>query len=139
MAASIRKPLQIDMETLNKIHPSCARVKVEVDLLGEFPKHINVGMRNKSGAIPKGGKRGGRRYGKKEQKRRIIEKEVYKKQDEEEEDILEVSIEQIGRDGDFSPRQIGKLKGKHKKKCSSTVPLQINTRSMKRTSSSIDQ
>ncbi|KAH0705880.1 hypothetical protein KY285_010407 [Solanum tuberosum] len=65
--------------------------------------------------------------------------EVHKKQDEEEEDVLEVSIEHIGKDGDLSPKQIGKLKGRHKKKCSSTVPLQINTRSMKRTSSSTDQ
>ncbi|KAK4737129.1 hypothetical protein R3W88_000826 [Solanum pinnatisectum] len=35
-------PLQVDMTTLNKTRPNCARVKVEVDLLGEFPKQINV-------------------------------------------------------------------------------------------------
>lgn len=31
--------------------PSCARVKVEVDLLREFSKCINVGLRKKSGEI----------------------------------------------------------------------------------------
>ncbi|KAK4706309.1 hypothetical protein R3W88_034132 [Solanum pinnatisectum] len=36
------------MATWNKIRPSCARVKVEVDLLGEFPKRINIGVRNKT-------------------------------------------------------------------------------------------
>ncbi|KAK4716560.1 hypothetical protein R3W88_014898 [Solanum pinnatisectum] len=36
------------MATWNKTRPSCARVKVEVDLLGEFPKRINIGVRNKN-------------------------------------------------------------------------------------------
>ncbi|KAK4726526.1 hypothetical protein R3W88_031443 [Solanum pinnatisectum] len=48
LAAAVGKPLQIDMATWNKTRPSCARVKVEVDLLGEFPKRINVGVRNKN-------------------------------------------------------------------------------------------
>ncbi|KAG5620134.1 hypothetical protein H5410_005352 [Solanum commersonii] len=46
--------------------------------------------------------------------------EVNKKQDEKEEDGMEESIEQIGREGDLSPRQIGQLKGRHKKKYSNT-------------------
>ncbi|KAG5616263.1 hypothetical protein H5410_016087 [Solanum commersonii] len=35
----------VDMATKNQTRPSCARVKVEVDLLQEFPKHIKIGMR----------------------------------------------------------------------------------------------
>lgn len=42
------KPLQVDTATRNKTRPSCARVKVEVNLLGEFPKRINIRVRNKS-------------------------------------------------------------------------------------------
>lgn len=41
------KPLQVDTATRNKTRPSCVRVKVEVDLLGKFPKRINIGVRNK--------------------------------------------------------------------------------------------
>ncbi|KAG5579777.1 hypothetical protein H5410_050404 [Solanum commersonii] len=47
-ATTVGKPLHVDMITLNKTHPSCTRVKVELDMLGEFPKRINVGMRKKS-------------------------------------------------------------------------------------------
>ncbi|KAH0650283.1 hypothetical protein KY284_030195 [Solanum tuberosum] len=39
------------MATQNRTRPSCARVKVEVDLLGDFPKRINIGMRKKSGEV----------------------------------------------------------------------------------------
>ncbi|XP_060170631.1 uncharacterized protein LOC132601566 [Lycium barbarum] len=35
------------MATANKTRPSCARVKVEVDLLGEFPKRINIRIKKK--------------------------------------------------------------------------------------------
>ncbi|KAK4737232.1 hypothetical protein R3W88_000929 [Solanum pinnatisectum] len=51
LAAAVGKPLQVDMATQNKTRPSCARVKVEVDLMGEFPKRINIGMRKKTGEI----------------------------------------------------------------------------------------
>lgn len=51
MAAAVGRPLQVDMATQNKTRPNCARVKVEVDLLGEFPKRINNGTRRKSGEI----------------------------------------------------------------------------------------
>lgn len=44
----VGKPLQVDTATRNKTRPSCVRVKVEVDLLGEFPKKINIGVRNKA-------------------------------------------------------------------------------------------
>jgi len=45
LAAAVGKPLQVDMATKNQTRPSCARVKVEVDLLKEFPKRIKIGMR----------------------------------------------------------------------------------------------
>ncbi|KAG5605222.1 hypothetical protein H5410_026714 [Solanum commersonii] len=51
MTAAVGRPLQVDLTTHNRTRPSCARVKVEVDILGEFPKRINIGMRKKSGKI----------------------------------------------------------------------------------------
>lgn len=51
LAATVGKPLQVDMATCNKTRPSCARVKVEVDLLGEFPKRINIGIKKKNREI----------------------------------------------------------------------------------------
>lgn len=39
------------MATKNQERTSCARVKVEVDLLGEFPKHIKIGIRKENDAI----------------------------------------------------------------------------------------
>ncbi|KAH0709534.1 hypothetical protein KY284_010961 [Solanum tuberosum] len=36
------------MATSNKTRPSCARVKVEVFLLGQFPKRVNVGIKKKT-------------------------------------------------------------------------------------------
>ncbi|KAG5572507.1 hypothetical protein H5410_062273 [Solanum commersonii] len=36
------------MAMKNQTRPSCARVKVEVDLLKEFPKWIKIGMRMKN-------------------------------------------------------------------------------------------
>ncbi|KAG5570642.1 hypothetical protein H5410_060408 [Solanum commersonii] len=37
------------MATRNQTRPSCARVKVEVDLLEEFPKRIKIGLKKKDG------------------------------------------------------------------------------------------
>ncbi|XP_049378160.1 uncharacterized protein LOC125842928 [Solanum stenotomum] len=51
LASAVDKPLQVNLATQNKTRPSCARVKVEVDLLGEFPKIINLGMRLKMGEV----------------------------------------------------------------------------------------
>ncbi|KAG5631165.1 hypothetical protein H5410_002882 [Solanum commersonii] len=48
LAAAIGKPLQVDLDTTNLTWPSCVRAKVEVDLLSDIPKRINVGMRKKS-------------------------------------------------------------------------------------------
>ncbi|KAH0717073.1 hypothetical protein KY285_013104 [Solanum tuberosum] len=51
LASAVGKPLQVDLATQNKTRLSCARVKVEVNLLGEFPKRINLGMRMKTGEV----------------------------------------------------------------------------------------
>uniref|UniRef100_M1BH23 Non-LTR retroelement reverse transcriptase n=1 Tax=Solanum tuberosum TaxID=4113 RepID=M1BH23_SOLTU len=53
LAAAVGKPLQVDMATRNQTRPSCARVKVEVDLLREFPKRIKIGMRMKTDEVVK--------------------------------------------------------------------------------------
>ncbi|KAH0689108.1 hypothetical protein KY289_016466 [Solanum tuberosum] len=50
LADAVGKPLQVDLATKNQTRPSCT-VKVEVDLLSEFPKRINVGVRKQSGEI----------------------------------------------------------------------------------------
>ncbi|KAG5632629.1 hypothetical protein H5410_004346 [Solanum commersonii] len=39
------------MATRNQTRPSCARVKVEVDLMKKFPKRIKIGMRQQSGEV----------------------------------------------------------------------------------------
>ncbi|WMV51940.1 hypothetical protein MTR67_045325 [Solanum verrucosum] len=51
LAAAVGKPLQVDVATKNKTRPSCTRVKVEVDLLGEFPKRIKIGIKQEDGAV----------------------------------------------------------------------------------------
>lgn len=53
LAAAVGKPLQVDLAIKNQMRPSCARVKVEVDLLREFPKRINMRLRRHSGEICK--------------------------------------------------------------------------------------
>lgn len=47
LVAIVGKPLQVDMATRNQTIPSCARVKVEVDLLREFPKRITLAYRRR--------------------------------------------------------------------------------------------
>lgn len=51
IASAVEKSLQVDLVTTNKIRPSCARVKVEVDLKSTLPKWVSVGIRKKSGEI----------------------------------------------------------------------------------------
>ncbi|WMV24325.1 hypothetical protein MTR67_017710 [Solanum verrucosum] len=46
IASVVGKPLQLDMATINKTRPSCARVKVQVDLLFNFPKHVEMEIIN---------------------------------------------------------------------------------------------
>ncbi|KAG5602307.1 hypothetical protein H5410_033677 [Solanum commersonii] len=48
LASVVGKPMQVDMATKNQSRPSCARVKVEVDLLSDFPKRIKIGVRKQS-------------------------------------------------------------------------------------------
>ncbi|KAH0712101.1 hypothetical protein KY289_008060 [Solanum tuberosum] len=48
IAKAVGKPLHVDMATKNKSRSSCAKVKVEVDLLRDFPKLINVGIKKTS-------------------------------------------------------------------------------------------
>lgn len=38
LASAVGKLLTVDMATNDQTRPSCTRVKVEVDLLGDFPK-----------------------------------------------------------------------------------------------------
>ncbi|XP_059288076.1 uncharacterized protein LOC132041382 [Lycium ferocissimum] len=42
MAQAVGTPLVIDKATENRTRPSCARVKVEVDLMKELPKRIHI-------------------------------------------------------------------------------------------------
>ncbi|KAH0713391.1 hypothetical protein KY290_008987 [Solanum tuberosum] len=42
LASAIGKPLTVDMATQNKTRPSCAKVKVEVDLLAQHPQRIKI-------------------------------------------------------------------------------------------------
>lgn len=51
MASAVGKPLQVDLATRNQTRPSCAHVKVEVDVLKEFPKRINMGLWKTTGEI----------------------------------------------------------------------------------------
>jgi len=45
MAKAVGKPLHVVMATISKSRPSFVKVKVEVDLLKEFLKRINVGVK----------------------------------------------------------------------------------------------
>ncbi|XP_059302829.1 uncharacterized protein LOC132054888 [Lycium ferocissimum] len=48
MASAVGKPLIIDLATKNKTRPSCAWVKVEVDLLKEHPERVAIQAVNKA-------------------------------------------------------------------------------------------
>lgn len=49
LVAEVGKPLQVDMATKNQTRPSCARV--EVDLLKELLKRIQIGIKQKGGEV----------------------------------------------------------------------------------------
>lgn len=51
LVAAMGKPPQVDMATLSKTRPSCARAKVKVDLKGEFSTRINMGVRKRNGEM----------------------------------------------------------------------------------------
>lgn len=42
IAAAVGKPIQLDQATINKTRPSCARVKVLVNVNGTFPKVVKM-------------------------------------------------------------------------------------------------
>lgn len=42
LAAAVGKPLQLDMASINKTRPSCAKVKMLIDLLAKLPKYCNT-------------------------------------------------------------------------------------------------
>lgn len=46
IAEAVKKPLHVDMATKNQSRPNC-KAKIEVDLLCEFSKRINVGIRRR--------------------------------------------------------------------------------------------
>lgn len=48
LVVAVGKPLQVDMTTKSQMGPNCAKVKVGVDLLREFPKCIKIGMRKQN-------------------------------------------------------------------------------------------
>lgn len=51
LARAVGKPLQLDMATRNQTRRSYARVKVEVNLLQEFPKRIKIVIRRADGEV----------------------------------------------------------------------------------------
>lgn len=51
IASAVGKSLQVDLVITNKTRPSCARVKVSMDLNSTLPKRVSVGIKKKSGEI----------------------------------------------------------------------------------------
>ncbi|KAK4727146.1 hypothetical protein R3W88_032063 [Solanum pinnatisectum] len=52
VASTVGTPIQLDMETINKTRPSCAKVKVLVDLMSNLLDHVRMDIENEStGAI----------------------------------------------------------------------------------------
>uniref|UniRef100_M1AZZ6 Uncharacterized protein n=1 Tax=Solanum tuberosum TaxID=4113 RepID=M1AZZ6_SOLTU len=52
IAAVVGKPIQLDQATINKTRPSCARVKVLVNLKGTFPKVVKMNIEDeKTGEV----------------------------------------------------------------------------------------
>ncbi|XP_055822157.1 uncharacterized protein LOC129890681 [Solanum dulcamara] len=51
IATAVGKPLTVDLATANKTRPSCAKIKVEVDLLATLPKRINIAEKDESGIL----------------------------------------------------------------------------------------
>lgn len=48
LASTVGKPLHLDMATINKTRPSCARVKVLVDPLADLPKKVRMDIENEA-------------------------------------------------------------------------------------------
>lgn len=41
-ASPVEKPLQLDMTTISKPRPSCVRINVQVDLISDLPKFVQI-------------------------------------------------------------------------------------------------
>lgn len=48
LASALVKPLYFDMANINKTRPSCARVKVLVDILVVLPKKVRMDIENEA-------------------------------------------------------------------------------------------
>ncbi|WMV38510.1 hypothetical protein MTR67_031895 [Solanum verrucosum] len=48
LASVVGKPLQLDLATINKPRPSCARVKVQMDLLVEKPEFVQMQLEDEN-------------------------------------------------------------------------------------------
>lgn len=48
LALAVEKPLHLDLATINKIRPSCARVKVLIDLLADLPKNVRMDIEDEA-------------------------------------------------------------------------------------------
>lgn len=48
LASEVGKPLPLDMATINKTRPSCARVKVQLDLLADLPQFVQIKILNEA-------------------------------------------------------------------------------------------
>lgn len=46
LAYAVRKPIHLDLATINKNRPSCARVKVQVDFATKLPKLMEIEVVN---------------------------------------------------------------------------------------------
>lgn len=42
LTSAVGKPFQLDMATVNKIQPSCARVKVQIHLAAKLPDYVEL-------------------------------------------------------------------------------------------------
>ncbi|MCD7459059.1 hypothetical protein HAX54_039920 [Datura stramonium] len=48
IASAVGKPFHLDMETINRTRPSCARAKVQVDLLADLPETMRMKIINEA-------------------------------------------------------------------------------------------
>ncbi|MCD9559758.1 hypothetical protein HAX54_018003, partial [Datura stramonium] len=52
LASAVGTPLHLDMATINRTWPSCAKVKVLVDILAQLPNHVRLDIEDEeTGAI----------------------------------------------------------------------------------------
>ncbi|KAG5580239.1 hypothetical protein H5410_050866 [Solanum commersonii] len=103
MVAAVGRPLQVDMATQNKTRSSCARVKVEVGLLGECLKRINIGMRKNTGEVIK-------KMGHNEKECYVLHPKLFTQMEQAEEgEKLQVNKEDKAASG----RRIGNRRGYH--------------------------